>query len=77
MGFLVSLLVGAVVGWIAGIIMGSRGGWIRNIILGIVGSSVGHFLAGLIGIAGYGIGDIIISVCGACIVIAVCRRLFT
>ena len=76
MGFLFSIIIGAVIGWIAGNIMGSRGGLLRNIILGIVGSEVGQLLASLIGIYGVGLGGLIISVVGACIVIAVCRMLF-
>ena len=76
MGLILSLIVGAVVGWLASLIMGTRGGLLRNIILGIVGSAVGHFLAGLIGISGVGLGGLIISVIGACVVVAVCRAMF-
>ena len=71
-----SLISGALVGWIAGKIMDSRGGLIRNIFLGIIGGAVGHWLAGLVGITGTGLGGIIISVAGACVVVYVARRLF-
>ena len=76
MGLLISLITGAVIGWIAGGIMGSKGGLLRNIVLGIVGSGVGGFLAELIGLHGVGLGGLLISVAGACLVIFVCRKLF-
>lgn len=75
--FLISLVVGAVSGWIAGQIMKEDGSWLKNMILGIVGGVVGGFLLGLVGIGGHNIlGDIIISVIGACIVIAAGRYFF-
>ncbi|MBR6736435.1 MAG: GlsB/YeaQ/YmgE family stress response membrane protein [Oscillospiraceae bacterium] len=70
------LITGALVGWLAGKIMDSRGGLLRNIFLGVIGGAVGHFLAGLIGITGTGLGGIIISVAGACIVVYAARKLF-
>jgi uncharacterized membrane protein YeaQ/YmgE (transglycosylase-associated protein family) len=74
---LISLLLGALIGWIASKLMGTKGGLIRNIILGIVGSAVGNFLAGSVGIAANGsVGAILIGVGGACVVILVCRWLF-
>lgn len=67
---IISLIVGAVSGWLAGEIMHSRGGMLRNIILGIIGGTVGGILLGLVGISGHGIiGSIIVSVIGACVVI--------
>ena len=50
LGFIFSLLVGALAGYIAGRIMGSETSTLRNIVLGILGSFVGEFLFGLIGI---------------------------
>lgn len=69
-----SIISGAIVGWLAGQIMDSSGGWLRNIILGIAGSFVGSLLAGLLGISATGIGSIIISVAGACLVIFLVRK---
>lgn len=72
LNFIISLIVGAVAGWLAGIIMKCPGSWLRNIILGIVGGVVGGFVAGLIGLAASNIiGRLLISVLGACIVLAV------
>ncbi len=75
-GILISLIVGALSGWIAGNIMHVEGGVLKNIILGIFGGVVGGFLLGLVGISGSGIlGNIIVSVIGACILIALARAI--
>lgn len=78
MNFILSLIVGALAGYIAGRIMKSSGGIIRNIILGVVGSAVGGFLASLLGLYAktFSIGGLIISVAGACLVIWIGRKLF-
>ena len=44
---LISLIVGAISGWLAGKIMNESGSWLKNIILGIIGGVV-IGLAGLI-----------------------------
>ena len=49
---LVSLFIGALVGWIAGKIMDSKGGLLRNMVLGIVGGMLGGWLGSLIGVSG-------------------------
>lgn len=74
---IVTVLIGALSGWIAGQIMKVKGGFIFNAILGIVGSFVGGLLAGLIGIgaAKVSIGGIILSVAGACVVIWLVRKI--
>ncbi|MGM1050656.1 Uncharacterized membrane protein YeaQ/YmgE, transglycosylase-associated protein family [Paenibacillus uliginis N3/975] len=48
MGFLWSLIVGGIIGWIAGLIMGRDipGGVIGNIIAGFVGAWLGRLLLG-------------------------------
>ena len=67
MGIIISILVGALVGWVAGIIMKSKGGFIRNAIMGILGGVVaGLLLPGWLGIVG--------SVIGACLVIWVYEK---
>ena len=74
---IISILLGALIGWIASKLMGSKGGLIRNLILGVAGSAVGNFLASCIGIGATGsIGAILLGVGGACVVILVCRWLF-
>ena len=74
---LISILLGAVSGWLAGIIMKSKGSLLRNIILGVIGGFVGGFIFKLLGIsfAGY-LGTILVSVVGACLVIFVVNKLF-
>lgn len=74
---LISVCVGALVGWLAGILMNSKNGFLMNALLGIAGSVVGRFLAALIGIHAnkISIGGILISVAGACLVIWAVRKL--
>ena len=74
---IVSVIIGALSGWIAGKIMKVKGSFVFNAILGIIGSVVGGLLAGLIGIgaAKVSIGGILISVAGACLVIWAYRKL--
>ena len=74
---LVALMMGALVGWIAGKIMDSRGGLLRNIAVGIIASGVGSFVFGLLGLTAYGfVGNLIVSVAGACLFLWVGRKLF-
>lgn len=75
--FLISLLVGALVGYVAGRIMNSGSkGLLMNCLIGIVGGSVGHFVYGLLGIQTTNfLGDFLCSVIGAIIVIFVARKI--
>ena len=74
LGFIFSLLVGALAGYIAGRIMGSETSTLRNIVLGILGGFVGSILFGL---SATGIvGEILVSVVGACVCIWIGRKLF-
>lgn len=76
MSIIITVLVGALIGWVAGIIMKSKHGFIMTCLLGIVGSALGSFLAGLIGIgAGSMIGSILIGICGTVILIAIVRAI--
>ena len=73
---IVTILAGALVGWLASKLMHFKGNFWLNCILGIVGSAVGRFVFGLIDINSKGkltIGGILISVVGACIVVWVVR----
>jgi uncharacterized membrane protein YeaQ/YmgE (transglycosylase-associated protein family) len=56
MDWIVTLVVGGVVGWLASILMKTNAqmGIIANVVVGIVGSSLGFWLAGLLGLATYG-----------------------
>ncbi|NLW70001.1 MAG: GlsB/YeaQ/YmgE family stress response membrane protein [Eubacteriaceae bacterium] len=75
---IVSILIGALCGYLAGQIMGSNGNFIRNAALGILGSVVGGLVANFLGIytTYYSIGGILVSVGGACLVIFLARKFF-
>lgn len=74
MGIIVSLIIGAICGWLAGYIMKSKNGLLMNIILGIVGGFVGGLIFGFLNISIGGLlGNIISGVVGACLVIFVVR----
>ena len=77
MNILISIIIGAISGWIANIIMNSKSGLIRNIILGIFGGFLGSFIFDKLGIAfaGY-LGTILVSVVGACLIILVVDKIF-
>ena len=74
---IITLCIGALIGWLAGLVMDSKQGFLMNAVLGIAGSFVGRLLAGLIGIHAnkISIGGILISVLGACLVIWLYRKL--
>lgn len=77
MGILVSILIGAVCGWLASILMHSKGGLLFYIIAGIIGGALGSFIGKIIGIGATGLlGQIIIGVIGTCILIWLCRLIF-
>lgn len=72
-----SIIMGAIVGWLAGKLMDEEGGLLRNIIIGVIGSFVGSFVFGLIGLSAHGfVGNLIVSVVGACLFIWLGRKLF-
>lgn len=74
---IVSIIIGAIAGWIASKIMGSKGGLLRNIIIGIIGGFLGPVILGVFGISGSGmIGTILVSVVGACVLIFIGKLLF-
>lgn len=78
MDLLVSVIIGAVAGWLAGLIMKSgSGGLLVNIILGILGGFVGNWLFRTLDISTSGgwLGSIITSTVGAIILIVGARIL--
>jgi uncharacterized membrane protein YeaQ/YmgE (transglycosylase-associated protein family) len=52
MSGIISLIIGAVVGWLASIVMKTNAqmGLIANVLVGVVGSMLGFWIVGLIGI---------------------------
>jgi uncharacterized membrane protein YeaQ/YmgE (transglycosylase-associated protein family) len=78
MGWIVSLIIGGLVGWIASLVMktDAQMGMIANVVVGIVGSFLGFWAAGLIGIApSGGILRFVIAVIGAALLIFILRAL--
>jgi len=56
MYWIVTLIVGGVVGWLASMLMKTNAqmGIIANIVVGIIGSSLGFWLAGVLGLSASG-----------------------
>jgi len=78
MGWLVTIVIGGIVGWLASIVMKTNAqmGLFANVIVGIVGSALGFWLAGLLGLAATSsIVGYIISIAGAAILILILKAL--
>lgn len=71
MGWIMSIILGAIAGWIAEQVMKTNHGLLTNIILGILGALIGNALLRMImGTTAYGVlGQLIVAVIGACILI--------
>ena len=78
MNWIVTLVVGVIVGWLASIVMKTNAqmGLIANVIVGIVGSSLGFWLAGVLGIGAAGsIVQWVVAVGGAAVLIVILKAL--
>lgn len=78
MNWIVTLVVGGIIGWLASILMKTNNqmGIVANVIVGIVGSSLGFWLAGALGLAAYGaIASWAVAVAGAAILIFILKAL--
>jgi uncharacterized membrane protein YeaQ/YmgE (transglycosylase-associated protein family) len=78
MNWIVTLVVGGVIGWLASLLMKTdkQMGIIANVIVGIVGSSIGFWLAGMLGLAAYGaIAQWAVAVVGAALLIYILKAL--
>lgn len=78
MHWIVTIVVGGIVGWLASIFMKTNAqmGVIGNVIVGIVGSSLGFWLARALGFAAYGaIAQWIVAVAGAALLIYLLKAL--
>jgi uncharacterized membrane protein YeaQ/YmgE (transglycosylase-associated protein family) len=76
MNWLVTIIVGAIVGWLASILMKTNAqmGAIANILVGIIGSSIGFWLAGTLGLSASGpIVGWVFAVLGAAILIFILK----
>lgn len=78
MHWIVTLIIGGIIGWLASMMMktDAQMGILGNIIVGIVGSMLGFWLAGVLGIgAGSQIGAYLIAVVGAVVLIGLLKAL--
>ena len=78
MGWIISLIIGGIVGWLASMVMktDAQMGWIANVLVGVVGSMLGFWIAGALGIApAGGIMRFVISIVGAVLLIFILRKL--
>ena len=78
MGWIMTLVVGGIVGWLASMLMktNKQMGIIANVVVGVIGSSLGFFVAGVLGFAAYGmIAQWAVAVAGAALLIFVLQKL--
>lgn len=78
MGWIIAIILGGIAGWIASSIMGSAGGLLRNIVIGMLGAVLGNFLlAAVTGTSPPGLlGQLIVAIAGASLLIWIGRALF-
>ncbi|MES2879839.1 MAG: GlsB/YeaQ/YmgE family stress response membrane protein [Pseudomonadota bacterium] len=77
MSWIISLIIGGIVGWLASIVMKTNAqmGWIANVLVGVVGSLLGFWIAGLMGIAATGsIVRFAVSLAGAVLLIFILSK---
>ncbi|MDZ7651909.1 MAG: GlsB/YeaQ/YmgE family stress response membrane protein [Burkholderiaceae bacterium] len=78
MGWIITLIIGGIVGWLASIIMKTNAqmGLIANVLVGVVGSLLGFWIAGLLGIAPVGgILRFVVAIAGAALLIFILGKL--
>jgi uncharacterized membrane protein YeaQ/YmgE (transglycosylase-associated protein family) len=78
MGWIVTIVVGGVVGWLASMLMKTNAqmGLLANVLVGIVGSSIGFWLAAVLGFAAYGpIAQWAVAIAGAAVLIFLLKQL--
>ncbi|HET8948806.1 MAG TPA: GlsB/YeaQ/YmgE family stress response membrane protein [Candidatus Polarisedimenticolia bacterium] len=78
MNWIVTIVVGGIIGWLASLVMKTNAqmGIIANVIVGIVGSSLGFWLAGVLGLAAYGtVAQWCVAVIGAALLIFILKAL--
>lgn len=79
MGFLATVVVGLIAGFLAHLIMRTKTGLILDLILGVIGGFLGGWLSGLIlgqnMMSGINFTSILVALVGAIIVVALYRLL--
>jgi uncharacterized membrane protein YeaQ/YmgE (transglycosylase-associated protein family) len=78
-GWIGTLIIGALAGWIAEKAMKANHGLLMNIVIGIIGSYLGAFIANALGIRigeifqGWFLGNLIVAAVGAIVLLWVLR----
>jgi uncharacterized membrane protein YeaQ/YmgE (transglycosylase-associated protein family) len=77
MSWIISLIIGGIVGWLASIMMKTNAqmGLIANVLVGVGGSLLGYWIAGLLGMAPTGILRFVVAVAGAALLIFILGKL--
>lgn len=76
LSLVIAMACSALAGYVAGMLMKMNGVWYFYVILGLIGGLVGDLAFSLIGLKSVSpIGNIIVSVIGACIVVFLYRKL--
>ena len=78
MNWIITIVVGGIVGWLASIVMKTNAqmGLLANVVVGIVGSSLGFWLAGALGLAASGtLAQWGVAVAGAAVLIVILKAL--
>jgi len=78
MNWIISLIIGGVVGWLASIVMKTNAqmGLLANVLVGVVGSVLGFMLAGMVGMApSGGIMRFVVAFGGAVLLIFLLQKL--
>ncbi len=78
MSWIISLIIGGIVGWLASIVMKTNAqmGLIANVLVGVVGSAAGFWIAGQLGIAAAGgLLGFLIAILGAVLLIFILQML--
>jgi len=78
MGWIATLILGGIVGWLASIVMKTNAqmGLVANVLVGVAGSALGSWLAGMLGISpADGLPRFVVALAGAALLIFVPGKL--
>ena len=78
MNWIISLVIGGIVGWLASILMktNSQMGLVANVLVGVGGSMLGFWIAGGLGLSPTGgILRFVVAIAGAVLLIYILRKL--
>ncbi|MFN3751465.1 MAG: GlsB/YeaQ/YmgE family stress response membrane protein [Thiobacillus sp.] len=78
MGWIITLIIGGIVGWLASILMKTNAqmGLIANVLVGVAGSMLGFWVAGVLGFAAVGtLARFAVAVAGAALLIFILGKL--